>query len=56
MITAKCNEENEMINVETIWIIRYKDGYSCSHFGTRDEAEEIAKAHSAAHQGGYVIA
>lgn len=40
---------------KTIWIIRYADGFLRSHFGTKEEAEEIAKEQCPLHLNAYII-
>lgn len=45
-------EENRIAT----WIIRYEDNYLRSHYGTKKEAEAIAKEQCVLHGGDYIIA
>lgn len=41
---------------QTIWIIRYADGYMETHYGTRAEAEALAEERCVLHLNDYIIA
>lgn len=41
---------------QTIWIIRYADGYMETYYGTRAEAEARAEERCVLHLNDYIIA
>ncbi len=41
---------------KTIWIIHYADGHLQSHFGTAEDAKNMAEERCVLHGGDYIIA